>query len=125
LEERVMSGRRCSEQQIQRAIIDHLKWRGVPGLFWFHPANGGLRTTIEAAIFRGLGVVAGVPDLILVHAGRTYGLELKTANGRSTDVQRTTHTAMRAAGACVAVTYGIDAALAQLADWRLLRGGAS
>jgi hypothetical protein len=117
--------RRCSEQQIQRAIIDHLKWRGVPGLFWFHPANGGLRTAVEAAIFRGLGVTPGVPDLILVHASRTYGLELKTANGRLTDVQRTTHTAMRAAGAVVVTTYGIDEALAQLTGWELLKGTGS
>ena len=28
-------------------------------------------------MFKGLGVKAGVPDLILIHDGRTYGLELK------------------------------------------------
>jgi len=28
-------------------------------------------------VFKGLGVKAGVPDLILIHDGRTYGLELK------------------------------------------------
>jgi hypothetical protein len=38
-----MTDRRRPEQQIQRAIIDHLKWRAVPGCFYFHCPNGGMR----------------------------------------------------------------------------------
>jgi hypothetical protein len=37
---------------------------------------------IEARIFGGQGVVAGIPDVIIVHEGKTYGLELKAAGGR-------------------------------------------
>jgi hypothetical protein len=109
------------EQQLQRAVLDHLAWRGVPNLFWLHIPNGGRRNPIEAAIFKGLGVVAGVPDLILIHGGHVFGLELKTEGGRLSPTQLATHEAMRAAGATVAVAYGIDAALEQLAKWRLLR----
>jgi hypothetical protein len=116
---------RRKEQNIQKAIVDHLRWRAVPGAFAFHVPNGGWRSAIEARIFKSLGVVAGVPDLILIHAGRCYGLELKADNGRTTNVQRATHAAMRAAGARVATVYGIDEALAQLADWRLLKGRVS
>jgi hypothetical protein len=104
------------EQQIQRAVMDHLRWRGVPGLFAFHVALGGYRRPIEAAILKSLGTVAGIPDLILVHAGRTYGLELKSDNGRLR---------MREAGAQVATVYGLDEALGQLTEWRLLRGASS
>jgi hypothetical protein len=117
--------RKHPEQQIQRAVADHLRWRGVPGLFWFHPANGGWRSAIEAAIFKSLGVVAGVPDIIIIHSGQCFGLELKADRGRLTDVQRDAHERMREAGARVATVYGIDEALAQLCDWRLLRGAAS
>ena len=113
------------EQAIQAAVVQHLAWRGVPNCFWFHPANGGLRTAIEAAIFRGLGVTPGVPDLILVHAGRCYGLELKSDTGRLTPAQRLTHDRLREAGALVATVYGLDEAIAQLTDWRLLRGASS
>jgi hypothetical protein len=109
------------EQSVQRALLDHLRWRAARDVFYFHVPNGGARHPIEAAIMKGLGVTAGIPDLIIIHNGRTYGLELKSENGRTTDVQLTTHTAMRAAGAVVATTYGLDEALGQLASWHLLR----
>jgi hypothetical protein len=120
-----MTARSRPEQQIQRAIIDHLKWRGVPGVFAFAVPNGGWRSTVEAAIFKSLGVVAGIPDVLILHDGCCYALEIKSDRGRLTDVQRDAHGRMREAGACVAVVHGIDAALAQLAEWRLLRGAAS
>jgi hypothetical protein len=44
------------------------------------------------------------------------------AGGRLSPAQRECHEQMRAAGAEVATAVGIDAALAQLAEWRLLRG---
>jgi hypothetical protein len=108
------------EQQLQRAVLDHLRWRAVPGMFAFHPANGGWRSAAEARILKSQGVVAGVPDIIILHKGRTYGLELKAAGGRLSPQQRECQAQMRAAGAEVATAVGIDAALAQLAQWRLL-----
>jgi hypothetical protein len=56
----------------QRAC--HLAWRRAPGVFAFHPANGGWRSRTEAAILKELGVVAGVPGIILMREGRTYAL---------------------------------------------------
>jgi hypothetical protein len=114
--------RRRPEQQIQRAVIEHLKLRPVPGIFWFHVGNGGYRTPIEARVFKSLGVTAGVPDLILIREGKTYGLELKAVGGRLTPVQETAHVLMRAAGAEVAVAIGLDAALRQLERWGMLQG---
>jgi len=57
------------EDQIQRAIFQHLRARKAPGTFAFHVPNGGKRRPIEAAILKGLGVVAGVPDVVLIRAG--------------------------------------------------------
>ena len=110
------------EDQIQRAILEHLAFRAVRDAFWFHVPNGGWRSPIEARVFKGLGVKAGVPDLILIANGKPYGLELKTEGGRLTPIQRTAHVLLAAAGAEVATAYGLDQALEQLNRWGLLRG---
>ncbi len=121
--DRLLSDRRHRpEQALHRAVFEHICWRGRAGTFAFHPANGGARSGIEAAIMKGFGVVAGVPDLIIIHNGRVFGLELKAANGRLSPAQRDVHERLRAAGAEVAVAVGLDEALQQLADWQLLRG---
>jgi hypothetical protein len=70
-----------SEQQIQRAVFEHLAIRGAPAMFAFHPANGGWRSRVEAAILKGVGVRAGVPDIIAIKGGRCYALELKASGG--------------------------------------------
>jgi hypothetical protein len=119
---------RCSprsEDMIQRAVFAHLRMRAVAGVFAFHPANGGFRRPIEAKILVGLGVVAGVPDIIAIKDGRTYALEIKTEDGRLTDRQCETIELMRGAGATIAVAFGIDEAIAALETWGLLRGTTS
>jgi hypothetical protein len=110
------------EQHIQRAVFEHLAIRGAPAVFAFHPANGGWRSRVEAAILKGMGVKAGVPDNIAIKDARCYALELKEAGGRLTPVQRDAHAALVAAGATVAVAYGLDDALARLEAWGLVRG---
>jgi hypothetical protein len=55
-----MSVRKSPEAQIQRAVIQHLKARAVPGLVYFHVPNGGSRGKIEAAKFKAMGVRPGV-----------------------------------------------------------------
>lgn len=113
------------EDQIQRAVFDHLRVRGAPRVFAFHPANGGYRKPIEAAVLKGLGVRAGVPDVIAIHQGRCYGLELKALGGRPSELQLATISAMEAAGAICCIAEGLDRALAVLEVWGLLRGQAS
>jgi hypothetical protein len=113
--------RRQPEAAIQRAVIEHLRWRHFPGCFWFHCPNGGAGRPIEAAILKALGVVAGIPDLIFIRDGHVYALELKAPGREPTPAQITTMNAMRAAGATVAVAHGVDEAIAQLEAWGLLR----
>jgi hypothetical protein len=78
--------------------------------------------TGAATILKGLGVVAGTPDVIILKGGVTYALELKAKGGRLSETQRTTHAAMIAAGAVVGVAHGIDQALAWLEEHGLLKG---
>jgi len=96
--------------------------RGTPGAFWFHCPNGGFRTKIEGAIFKTLGVIPGIPDLIILHKGHLYGLELKAHRNGPTESQRATHALMRSAGATIETANGIDQALQVLSGWGLLRG---
>ena len=63
----------------------------------------------------------GTPDLLIVADGKAYFLELKGAGGRVADAQRQCREAFRAAGAMVERCVGIDAAVAQLTAWGLLR----
>jgi hypothetical protein len=110
------------EQQIQRAVFQHLAVRAASAVFAFHPANGGWRSPVEGAILKGMGVRAGVPDIVAVKNGQCYALELKAPDGRLTPAQRDAHAALAAAGATVAVAYGLDDALARLEAWGLVRG---
>lgn len=112
------------EQQIQKAVFQHIKQRGAPGLFAFAVPNGGYRKPIEAAILKSQGVVAGVPDIVLIHKGRAFGLELKALGGRATANQLAAHSAMDEAGAFVCIAEGLDRALKVLEAWGLLVGQA-
>jgi hypothetical protein len=116
--------KRSGENLIQRAVFEHLRVRGAPGLFVFHVPNGGKRDRTEAAILKSLGVRAGVPDIFAVHQGRCFAIELKTAIGRPSSAQREAIAALQAAGAIATVCYGLNAALRTLESWGLLRGSA-
>lgn len=110
------------EDGIQRAVFQHIRARGVPGLVAWHTPNGGKRKPIEAAIFKGLGVRAGVSDIIAVHAGKIFALELKADGGRPTETQLEFLADIERAGAFTAIATGVDQALATLEAWGLLRG---
>lgn len=110
------------EQEIHKAVVQHLRARGVPGLVFWHTPNGGKRSPVEAAIFKAMGVRAGVSDLILVRMGKVYALELKTEQGRASEAQMEFLSDIDRAGAFTAMPAGLDAALATLEAWGLLRG---
>jgi hypothetical protein len=110
------------EHLIQRAVFDHLRARSLPGVFAFAVPNGGYRRPTEAAIFKGGGVIAGIPDVIIIKSGRMYALELKRVGGKVSREQHNTMKDLTECGATCAVAYGIDAAIIQLEDWQLLRG---
>jgi hypothetical protein len=121
------------EQDIQKALIGHLKIRGARGIVYWHTPNGALLggkrsckgVSIQGSIFKGLGVRKGVSDLILVHASKVHALELKAPDGVTSEEQDKFLEDMAAAGAMVAVAEGLDAAIVQLEAWGLLRGVAS
>jgi len=122
-----MTAQPMSENAVQRAVCDHLHSRGVPGLVWFAVPNGGYRTPAEAAILKGQGVQRGVSDLILLHAGKFYALELKR-DGQAVKLgspQDEFINQVRAQGGTAGWAAGLDAALRVLEEWNLLLGKAA
>ena len=121
------------EQVIHRAAIQHLRQRAVPGVVFWHTPNGaalgGKRNrkgiSIQGSIMKGLDVRPGVSDIVALHAGRFFALELKAPGGRPTEAQCEFLADVARAGGFTAVAEGIDAALRALEGWGLLRGQAS
>ena len=109
-----MTRRKQPEAQLQRALVEHLRCSGRGDTWWTHIPNGGRRSPIEAAIFKSLGVRAGAPDLLVIHAGQPLFLELKAAGRKLSPVQIECHDALRRAGATVETAENIDAAIAFL-----------
>jgi hypothetical protein len=77
-----------AEAREQAAIVDYVRWV-APEIIIFHVANGGIRSKPEAARLRWMGVLAGVPDLVLVlPAGRSAFWEVKAPKGGLSDEQK-------------------------------------
>ena len=118
-----MSRRRGPETQLQIAVVQHLKLRGVKGLVFIHVPNGGSRSAAEGAVFKRMGVRAGASDLLLWHNDKSYALELKAEGGRATVEQLGFLADIDRAGAYTALAEGLDRALATLEAWGLIRPG--
>jgi hypothetical protein len=116
-----MTRRAQPEAQLQRSLVEHLRWRARDGVWWTHVPNGGARTAIEGAIFKGLGVRPGAPDLLIVADGKAHFLELKAPGRKLSPVQIECHDALRRAGATVETADSIDAALTCLRRLGVMR----
>jgi hypothetical protein len=95
------------EAQLQRLLVEHLRWCTRGDVWWTHIPNGGWQSPIEAAIFKSLGVRAGSPDLLIIRAGQPLFLELKVPGRKLSPAQTEGHDALRRAGATVETAYNI------------------
>jgi len=105
----------ATEAQIQRAIIDALRWRGIMAV---HVPNAGKRSAIAGRRLKGEGMRPGFPDLVVYGPGGLHMLmEIKRTGWRPSDVsddQRAMHERLRELGQVVEIVDGIGAALAVL-----------
>lgn len=110
----IKPGKPLSEAEIQRRVLNELKGRAVPNSVWFHvPHNQTSR--------RSSGFKAGVSDLILLHRGEAFALELKADNGRASEEQLRFISEWNRAGGFGVVAEGLDRAISSLECWGLLR----
>jgi hypothetical protein len=114
------------EQEIQIAVMKHVRIRSMPGVFCFHVPNAGKRSMFVGSIMKQIGVVAGVPDLIFLYRGQSFGLELKASKQqKASDEQVAALNAMEVAGARTAIAHSLDEALITLECWGILRRNSS
>jgi hypothetical protein len=81
-----------SESAIQQEAIMHI-WNKMPQtrLCLFHVPNGMFTNAREGAKFKAQGVIAGVPDLVFIWAGKTHYIEVKTEKGNLSKPQVELH----------------------------------
>jgi hypothetical protein len=113
--------RRQPEAQLQRSLVEHLRWCAKADVWFCHVPNGGARTATEGAIFKALGVRPGTPDLLIVRAGQALFIECKTPGRKISPAQTECHDALRRAGAAVETADDIDQALGFLRRHGVLR----
>lgn len=104
-----------TEDQIQAKVFQyfHNNYPETRKLL-FHVPNGGLRNLREASKFKSMGVIAGVPDLLLINKGKLYGIELKTEDGVLSKVQKELHKVWELNGIEVLVTYGLKESIDEI-----------
>ena len=118
-----MRRRGAPEQALQRAVGELLNFC-LGGLAWWthFPAGGG--GELRGRILKGMGLKAGVPDILILDAGRAYWLELKAKRGWVSQVQRECHNALGRAGCSVAIIKDANEVIPQLQAWGIaLRPG--
>jgi hypothetical protein len=109
-----------------------------PAMWWAMPVGHIQLSAAQAARLSRIGLRRGLPDLMLLHGGRVYGVELKREGGQLSQT-RTVRTAsgglrelagqadvfprLEAAGMTIAVCSSVQEVLAQCRAWGLpLRG---
>lgn len=72
-----------SEIKLQSTLFLKV-WNELPQTryLFFHVPNGGKRSKIEAMQLKASGVIAGIPDMLLIWNGILYAFELKTEIGK-------------------------------------------
>jgi hypothetical protein len=109
------------EQQMQRQVFAHIRARSYPGVFAFHVANGVNSSARIGGIMKSMGLVAGVPDICIIHRATSHFLELKVGRNKPTQRQKDVMDMLQLAGARVAVAYSLDEALYTLECWGILK----
>ncbi|MCL7987749.1 VRR-NUC domain-containing protein [Sphingobacterium sp. lm-10] len=98
-----------TEIQLQTAANTWL-WNTYPQTRrkFFHVPNGGSRNAVEGMQLKASGVVAGIPDCILIHKGSAYGFEFKTNTGTVSPAQAKVHQVWQQDGTPVYIIRSVE-----------------
>jgi len=96
---------KVSEQQIETAIINYLRVRGI---FAFKVFNGGSFNEKRGRYLFGRNRTKGVSDIIACHRGRFIAIEVKSASGRMSDDQIRWQVEAQQAGALTLVARSVQ-----------------
>jgi hypothetical protein len=122
-----------AEVDLQAALCDALDKLLLPGVMWTSLPIGHVKLTgQQAARLARIGTHTGWPDVILLHAGTVFGLELKRVGGqlsrtrmvrtrsgghRLVEGQCDTFPRLMAAGMRIACVSSVTEALTALSTW--------
>lgn len=110
------------EEQLHRAVVQHLHFRGARCLWWHSANQRGSRKRWEMGLLKALGQRAGVPDLTFVQAGpKVRFLELKAKGNKPTEEQRAFGMDAEMLGCDWEVADNIDRAIEILEAWGVLK----
>lgn len=117
------SGMRRLEQELQKAVVEGLRY-GLPSTWVVaHYPSGGYRTRAEAAIFKAMGVIPGFPDVMILgeddSGSRAWFIELKTGSKELSDDQVECHDKLRRFGFDVTVARSWEDVLGSCRMWGL------
>lgn len=98
-----------SEIQLQSKCFQWL-WNNYPQTRrkFFHVPNGGSRNAVEGMQLKASGVVAGIPDCVLIHLGNAYGFEMKTQSGKVSPEQQKVHKVWQEDGTPVYIIRSLE-----------------
>jgi hypothetical protein len=117
------------EDAVHAAVADVLRLSLSPGWMWWHTPNEGRRSRYQQGRMKRMGMMSGVPDIILIRPdGIVHALEIKRprsetgrALGRLSDAQSAFFAALPPA--CPrACAHGVGEALDVLSEWGAIRG---
>lgn len=102
------------EHRLQMGVAEYLRAALPPEVWWSSIDMANAKDALTGAIRKARGAVAGIPDVLLCHAGKLIGIEIKTETGRLSPAQIVQHQRMRVAGAAIYVvrnSYDVEAVL--------------
>jgi hypothetical protein len=129
-----------AEEDLQAAVCKALAMLlKPPAMWWAMPIGHVQLSPAQAARLSRIGLKRGLPDLMLLHGGRLFGIELKRERGGRLSQTRTVRTRsgalrelvgqadvfprLEAAGMTIAVCSSVADVLAECRAWGLpLRG---
>lgn len=89
------------------------------GAFWHHSPNEGLRHVAYRVKLAARGTRSGFPDILVLHGGRAFLVELKSGRGRLTDGQRAAAVLIAAAGCPFGTASSVAEVAGLLGSWGL------
>ena len=118
----IRSSRR-EEDNLQKAVVNHLLVRAYDEVIWWHTPNGEKRDKRTGAKLKAMGVKPGIPDLLFFHCARLFFIELKKTDGkgRLSKAQKERIAELEFQGAIGIVSSSLDEVLEFCEDNGLIR----
>jgi len=117
------------EHPIQKQIADALRLEIAPagkvsrrGVCWWSVDHANYAGEVPG-IRHSRGIIAGIPGLYVLCAGRAYFVEIKAEDGEMSDAQRSVASAVLASRGLFGVARSADEMLALLDAWNIPRKG--